>query len=144
MGRKILVVDDDPATVEALQKVLSLRGYTVEGLSDSETALSHVSEEVGLVLLDLSMPGLDGIEFCRKMKATPQGRKIPVVFLTGKDPMEGEWAALQAGAAVYLKKPVKLARLLEVIVEQFGLSEREVDSLLAEFKIKRDKKPSAQ
>lgn len=138
MARKILVVDDHAASVEAVRKALSAKGYEVEGYSDPEKALAAASAAVGLVLLDISMPGMDGITFAKRLKANPETAKVPVVFLTAVDPREKHWEALKAGGKAYLRKPVKLSALLEVVVDQMGLSDKEAADLLKELNITRE------
>lgn len=142
MGKKILILDDHVATVQAIQKVLATKGYQVVGQTDPAKALEELDAETGLVLLDIGMPGMDGIEFCRRLRKIPHGAKVPVVILSGKDPKDvPEWDTLGMGVRTFLRKPVKLAQLLEVIVQEFGMSDREVSALLKEFHIRKPPPP---
>lgn len=102
----VLIVDDEPANVrvlaEALQGVYELRFAT-----DGERALALVtSHPVDLVLLDVVMPGLDGFELLRRLKAEPATREIPVIFVTARDEVVEEERGFDAGAVDYITKPI--------------------------------------
>jgi CheY-like chemotaxis protein len=80
---KILVVDDSTVNIELLTKLLTAQGYTVHTASDGELALEFVRSTLpDLVLLDIRMPGMDGYEVCRRLKADERTRAIPVIFIT--------------------------------------------------------------
>jgi len=109
----VLAVDDDPATLEALAQALGELGFDVWQSLDGETALTLASErDPDVILLDVNMPGMDGYEVCRRLKATQYVvMLIPVVFLTGERSRQARLAGLEAGATDFLGKPCDLTEL---------------------------------
>jgi two-component system response regulator MprA len=108
---RILVVDDERAAREALRRALRLEGYEVELASDGEEALAlHRQQEPDLILLDVLMPRLDGLDTCRRLRAT--GDTTPVLILTARVEVEDRVEGLDAGADDYLTKPFALDELL--------------------------------
>jgi two-component system response regulator MprA len=108
---KILVVDDDPAVRESLRRALQLEGYDVELAGDGEEALERVAADgIDALLLDVSMPRLDGLEACRRLRSA--GSALPVLMLTARDEIEDRVAGLDAGADDYVVKPFALEELL--------------------------------
>jgi two-component system response regulator MprA len=108
---KILVVEDDPAVREALERALSFEGYEVDAARDGGIALSMVrSTTYDLVLLDVMMPHVDGIETCKRIRAS--GDTIPILMLTAKTAVDDRVEGLDAGADDYLTKPFALDELL--------------------------------
>ncbi len=88
-SRHILVVEDEPDILELLSHRLQREGYKVTGVSDGETAVTRVrAQPPDLVLLDLMLPGLDGLEVCRSLKQDPRTAGIPIVMLTAKGEIE--------------------------------------------------------
>jgi len=108
----VLVVDDEPAVRESLRRALELEGYTVELAEDGETALEKLAgaAEPDAVILDILMPGIDGLEVCRRIRAS--GNHVPVLMLTARTEVDSRVAGLDAGADDYLSKPFALAELL--------------------------------
>jgi two-component system response regulator MprA len=109
---KILVVDDEPAVREALRRALQLEGYEVELASEGAEALDRIHSDTGIdaALLDVSMPRLDGLETCRRLRA--EGNALPVLMLTARDEVADRVAGLEAGADDYVVKPFALEELL--------------------------------
>jgi len=109
---KILVVDDERAVRESLRRALELEGYEVELASDGEEALGRLALEppVDAAILDILMPGIDGLEVCRRVRANQN--PIPVLMLTARAEVDDRVAGLDAGADDYLPKPFALAELL--------------------------------
>jgi two-component system response regulator MprA len=108
---KILVVDDDPAVRDSLRRALQLEGYDVELAGDGEEALERVAADgIDALLLDVSMPRLDGLEACRRLRSA--GNALPVLMLTARDEIEDRVAGLDAGADDYVVKPFALEELL--------------------------------
>jgi two-component system response regulator MprA len=106
----ILVVDDEPAVRRALERALRLDSYEVELAEDGEQALDRLSERpADAVVLDVMMPGIDGIEVCRRMRAA--GDKTPVLMLTARDAIDDRVVGLDVGADDYLVKPFALREL---------------------------------
>ncbi len=110
---KVFVADDSPATLGLFHRVLTAKGFEVCGATDGAAALVAILEEhPDLVLLDVMMPGLDGFEVCRRLKANPQTRLLPVVLVTGLQDRESRLAGIDAGADDFLTKPVDVHELL--------------------------------
>lgn len=109
---RILVVDDERAVRESLRRALELEGYEVELASDGEEALGRLALEppVDAAILDILMPGIDGLEVCRRVRANQN--PIPVLMLTARAEVDNRVAGLDAGADDYLPKPFALAELL--------------------------------
>jgi two-component system response regulator MprA len=110
---KVLVVDDERAVRESLRRALELEGYEIELAEDGRAALSRLEDETGqpdAVILDLLMPGVDGLDVCRRLRRT--GIKVPVLMLTARDEVESRVAGLDAGADDYVTKPFALEELL--------------------------------
>ena len=106
----ILVVDDEPAVREALERALRLDGYTVGLAEDGDSALKAIAEvSPDVVVLDILMPGLDGLEVCRLLRAA--GNDLPILMLTARDAVSDRVAGLDAGADDYLVKPFALEEL---------------------------------
>jgi two-component system response regulator MprA len=109
---KILVVDDERAVRESLRRALELEGYAIELAGDGNEALYRLesSDEPDAMILDVLMPGLDGLEVCRRIRAT--GSRLPVLMLTARTEVEDRVAGLDAGADDYVTKPFALEELL--------------------------------
>lgn len=111
---KVLVVDDQPQMVELLQAYLEdLPQVTVLTAADGEQALQKVaSDRPDLVLLDIMMPRMTGFEVCRRMKADPATRTIPVIMVTALDEMSDIERGIDVGSDDYLVKPIKKVELV--------------------------------
>jgi len=109
---KILVIDDERAVRESLRRALELEGYEIELAPDGEEALARLGLEPPLdaAILDVLMPGIDGLEVCRRLRAN--GNRVPVLMLTARAEVDSRVAGLDAGADDYLPKPFALAELL--------------------------------
>jgi two-component system, OmpR family, response regulator MprA len=109
---KILVVDDERAVRESLRRALELEGYEIELAADGNEALDRLesASEPDAMILDLLMPGVDGLEVCRRLRGT--GSKLPVLMLTARTEIENRVAGLDAGADDYVTKPFALEELL--------------------------------
>src|ERR687885_1536884 len=110
---RILVVDDERAVRESLRRALQLEGYGVDLAADGAEALRRLAipqDEPDAVVLDVLMPGVDGLEVCRRLRR--RGRTVPVLMLTARDEVESRVAGLDAGADDYLVKPFALEELL--------------------------------
>ena len=107
----ILVVEDDRGVRESLGVVLEVQGYGVIGFERGEEALDHLAQEtVDLVVLDLNLPGIDGIETCRRLRTA--GYAGPVLMLTARHETADKVSGLDSGADDYLPKPFALDELL--------------------------------
>ncbi len=108
---RILVVDDEPAVRDAVQRALKLESYQVDTASDGAQALKSLAvASPDLVILDLLMPRIDGLEVCRRLRAA--GDATPVLMLTARDSIANRVEGLDAGADDYLVKPFALDELL--------------------------------
>jgi putative two-component system response regulator len=111
-GGKVLVVDDQPLNTEALAQALEPLGYEVWQAVDGPTALLLAKEhQPDVILLDIRMPGMDGFEVCKRLRADPETQLLPVVLLTAWDAREAKLQALEAGATDFLTKPTDLVEL---------------------------------
>jgi two-component system response regulator MprA len=108
---RVLVVDDEPAVREVLERILRVEGFEVALAADGREAVrSQAAAPADAVLLDVLMPGLDGLEVCRRMRDT--GDRTPVLMLTAREGVGDRVAGLEAGADDYLPKPFALEELL--------------------------------
>ena len=111
---KILVVDDERAVRESLRRALELEGYDIELAADGQEALqlleANGDAQPDAVILDVLMPGVDGLEVCRRLRRS--GNRMPVLMLTARDEIENRVAGLDAGADDYVTKPFALEELV--------------------------------
>jgi two-component system, OmpR family, response regulator MprA len=111
MNAHILIVDDDNRVTNALRRTLAYEGYKVSITANGEGALSIVrTRPPGLIILDLMLPGIDGLEVCRRLRGS--GDDIPILMLTARDDVADRVVGLEIGADDYLVKPFALEELL--------------------------------
>lgn len=120
MKRKILLVDDEPRMRRLLSLTLGDVFFLLEAGDGSEALRVARSEKPELVMLDVAMPGMDGLEICRRLKADPQTSAIPVVMVTGKDSQDDAQMGLEAGAEDYITKPFSPRTLLDKVTSIIG------------------------
>ena len=118
--QSILIIEDERDIRELLEFNLSREGFQVEGVETGDTALIKISDHIpDLVLLDLMLPGMDGLEVCRRLKQSDRTRDIPIVILTAKGEESDIVTGLELGADDYITKPfsprVVVARVKAVI-----------------------------
>ncbi|MFN3414087.1 MAG: response regulator, partial [Thermoanaerobaculum sp.] len=122
----ILVVDDEPGIRELLSQILADEGFSVTTVASGEEALAAVSRDVfDLVMLDIKLPSMDGLEVLRQLKAG--GKRLPVVMISGHATVEQAAQAVREGAADFLEKPLGLERVLVTVnnvLERAQLAER--------------------
>jgi two-component system response regulator MprA len=107
----VLVVDDEPAVRGSLRRALGLEGYEISTADDGQDALEALAEsDFEAVILDIAMPGIDGIEVCRRVRRS--GDRTPILMLTARDAVDDRVAGLDAGADDYLSKPFALRELV--------------------------------
>ena len=115
--KRILAVDDDSTALGALRQILAQKGYEVSTAPSGQEALDLLARDAAfdLVILDVAMPGMNGYEVCRAIRADERLQDTPVIFLTAKgllmDMAEGE----DAGSDLYLIKPVLATKLLNMV-----------------------------
>src|SRR6266705_1687029 len=115
MNSHILIVDDDNRVTSALRRTLAYEGYQVSTAANGEAALADArSRPPDIVILDLMLPGIDGLEVCRRLRASGDG--IAVLMLTARDAVADRVAGLETGADDYLVKPFALEELLAVFL----------------------------
>ncbi|MCJ0764472.1 response regulator transcription factor [Variovorax terrae] len=109
----VLIVDDVPDNLAVLHDALDESGYTVLVATGGEAALQRAAQALpDIVLLDAMMPGIDGFEVAKRLKAAPQTAHIPIIFMTGLTETEHLVAALEAGGVDYVTKPIKPKEVL--------------------------------
>ena len=118
---KILVADDDSNMLFMVSEILARQGYEVYQAVNGDQALKDAgSLHPDLMVLDIMMPVIDGIEVCRRIKASPETRDIKVIMLTAKTSGKDLEAGMAAGADHYMTKPFKIAELSGKIKELIG------------------------
>ena len=109
----ILVVDDNPTNIQVLFDLLNASGYQVAVARNGESALNRLQNYLpDLILLDVMMPGIDGFETCRRLKATEQTKEIPVIFMTALSDSVDKVRGLSLGAVDYITKPIQHEEVL--------------------------------
>jgi two-component system response regulator MprA len=107
---RLLIIVDDRALRDALRRALALAGYDVDTAADSEQGLAVIAERPpDALVLDIGMPGIDGLELCRRLRAA--GDRTPILMLTARDAVEDRIDGLDAGADDYLVKPFDVGEL---------------------------------
>jgi putative two-component system response regulator len=122
-AQRILVVDDVEQNVALLGGLVRSLGYQVETARDGIEALAKAPLGIDLVLLDVMMPGLDGYEVARRVRADPRTQDLPIILVTVLDSREDRVRAIQAGASDFIAKPVDKSELLVRIASQLKLKE---------------------
>ncbi len=109
MNERILIIEDDPAILKVLQRGLAYEGYAVDIATDGRTGLNMARDRrPDLVILDWLLPGMDGLEVCRRLRSSGN---LPILMLTAKDTVQDRVEGLDAGADDYLVKPFNLDEL---------------------------------
>lgn len=119
---RILVVDDQPANIQVVGAALGRLGHEIIPASDGPTALRRLAlRPPDLILLDLLMPEMDGCEVCRRIRANPEWKDIPVIFLSAADDKDFIVRALESGGVDYITKPFNQAELISRVRTQLAL-----------------------
>lgn len=118
---KVLVIDDVQSELQLLKSYVDQGGYTTETASSGEEALEKIKENIpDVIVADLVMPGMSGLELCRKVKKNPDTAHIPIIACTTKDrQVDQKWAQKQ-GVAVYLVKPCTQEQMIEALQSVMG------------------------
>ena len=120
--QRIMVIDDDPAQIAILVKLLKEKGYRVRAFRDACRALESLEiESVDLILLDIRMPGMSGFQVCGKLKENRLTLGIPVIFLTAADETGDKIKGLELGAVDYITKPYNLDEVIARVERQLKL-----------------------
>lgn len=122
--RDILIVDDTPAGLQLLTRILSDNGYHVRPATDGPLALQSVAAKLpDLILLDIKMPGMDGIEVCRRLKLDQRSRDIPVIFISAVRNPEAKIQGFEVGGLDFINKPFEAGEVLARVETHLRLSE---------------------
>ena len=117
----ILIVDDNPVNLKLIRVLLSGEGYDVRTAVDAEEALAALETfRPRLILMDVQLPGMDGLELTRRLKADPDRANVVIVALTAYAMKGDEQKALEAGCDGYIAKPVDTRRLPSVVAAYLG------------------------
>jgi len=120
MSSRILIVDDNPVNLKLAADVLESAGFAIERAVDAEQAQQVLGGTVpDLILMDIALPGMDGLTLTRKLKADPRFATVPIVALTASAMKGDDRKALEAGCSGYITKPLdtrKLAQQLQTIL----------------------------
>ena len=126
MNERILVVEDDPAVRSLLRRGLKFEGYEVEVAENGETGLRIARDNMpSAVILDLMLPGIDGLEVCRRLRAESN---VPIIMLTARDAVADRITGLDAGADDYVPKPFAFDELLARLRALFRRNQHEAQS----------------
>ena len=119
----VLVVDDSPDLVEVLSLFLTRQGMTVLCAYDGRECLEKVREHVvDVIILDVMMPGMNGLEVCAALQGMPSSRSVPIVLLTAKDDIKTRLTGVELGVSEFVVKPVRGKDLLARIQTQIEVS----------------------
>ena len=127
MSGRIMLVDDDDEVLVMNKTFLEELGYEVLCASDGEGCLSKLEEEpqIDLLLLDVRLPGIDGFEVCRRLRAKPETARLGIIILTAKKDVQDKVTGLEVGADDYLTKPFELPELAARIKAHLRIRELE-------------------
>lgn len=115
-GSTLLIVEDDPAMLEAFRDILENSGFVVSAAASGSEALQALAEDTpALIMSDISMPGMDGIELYKAVRDRPEGAAIPFIFVTARGTREDIFAAKALGVDDYITKPVTSHELLQAV-----------------------------
>ena len=135
--KKILVVDDDLILRKVLQNSLEQRGYQVISVGSAKEALVQFNQDVpDIIVSDVSMPEMDGFEFCRQLRSQPSGKLIPFIFLSAKNELDDRIQGHTIGADNYLTKPFEMKELLaniEALIERSRRVHAEIVHLIEQL-----------
>lgn len=127
---RILIVDDDPNTLEILRRWLNREGYETVSADNGNAGLEALAAHaVDVIVLDVMMPGMDGLQVCERLHDNPAWRSIPVLLLTAKDDIETRSRGMVLGVSEYLTKPVNKLELFARVRAQ--LHSRELERRMA-------------
>lgn len=146
--KRILIVDDDITLKTALIRYLQNRGYSILEASSGAEALSLFEQNPpDVVVSDVIMPGMDGLEFCRRLRATRSGQLVPFIFLSGRKDLDDRIQGHQMGADDYLVKPFDPKELVAKIEAQLERSRRihsEIVRLMQQSENSANPKPASE
>jgi CheY-like chemotaxis protein len=118
LKKKILVADDDPGIIDAMQILLEDEGYEVITTTDGETILKMYEQKPDLVFLDIWMSGMNGNVICRKLKEDKETRDIPIIIFSAN--RDTEEISMECGADGFLSKPFEVKDLMQIVRNHVG------------------------
>lgn len=130
MNYKILVIDDEQMILDMLRDQLEIEGYQVLTARDAEEAMKRLASEPNLILLDINMPGMDGIELCEKIR---EDVTCPILFLTARIEEADRVAGLHAGGDDYIMKPFSLSELMARVEAHLRREERQQHKITVRY-----------
>ncbi len=120
--KRVFVVDDEPDVIDLLRTILEVEGFAVETSTDGRDALARVLQRPPhLLVLDLMMPGLDGLELLKLLRLDPRGAAVPVLVVSARSGHQHQLESLQRGASAYLCKPFSPRELRRQVRQLLGL-----------------------
>ena len=120
--KRVFVVDDEPDVIDLLRTLLEVEGFAVETSTDGRDALARVLQRPPhLLVLDLMMPGLDGLELLKLLRLDPRGAAVPVLVVSARSGNQHQFESLQRGASAYLCKPFSPRELRRQVRQLLGL-----------------------
>ena len=122
MSKRILVVEDNSATRVLIEDMLAFEGFEVSSVSNGPSALTAIAAGVDLVILDVMMPGMDGLSVLREIRAQDENVDLPVIMLTALDDTDSTWAGWRAGCNYYMNKPFDPDNLVSVVRQLMGVN----------------------
>lgn len=121
MGKRVLLIEDEPNIIEAIRYVLSRAGFVVDTHSDGATALAEIAHrQPDMVVLDVMLPNKSGFDILRELRAQAATRDLPVLMLTARGQKKDREMAEQFGASRFMTKPFANAEVLENVRELTG------------------------
>ena len=122
MGARVQLVEDEPNIVVALTYLLERAGFDVSTETDGQTALmAALAKPPAVMILDVAIPTLSGLEVLRRLRADPRGRSVPVIMLTARGRQADRESALGSGADLYVTKPFSNAELIAAVRRMVGV-----------------------
>lgn len=122
-ANKVLIIDDDNRNIYALRMVLKAKGFECMTATDAQTGLRLLAEQpdIGVVLMDMMMPEMDGYEAIARLRENPSLDHIPVIAVTAQAMVGDREKCLAAGAAAYVPKPIDQDVLLDLLKNEFNM-----------------------
>lgn len=121
MGKRVLLAEDEPNIVESLTFLLERAGFDVAAEANGRTALDRaLADPPAVMILDVMLPGADGFEVLRGLRADPRGKTVPVIMLTAKGQREDRETALGCGADLFITKPFSNAEVVAAVSRLTG------------------------
>lgn len=142
MTKRLLVVDDDPGLLLAVSETLRAEGYEVKTARRGAEAMTRIAESVpDLIISDIRMPGMDGYQLVRTLRANARTRLVPIVFLTAKDEITDRIAGFRTGVDAYLTKPFEpeeLVAIVEAILQRVERTHSDLAKMFSETDSERE------